>query len=155
MRKQAMDGRWPSNPAGFKDIAEQFGEKAHALCIKILNLLEDKACPHIPKVLSHAHAHNKRAHACALGVSFSPFPSLFPLCLSASLSVSLTKSRTHTTNEHTHRHTRRRSQASLSFPQASLPVSLTSSRTHTTNAHTHRAHSPLLTTSGPTRDSAL
>jgi non-haem dioxygenase in morphine synthesis N-terminal len=55
-RKGAMDGRWPSSPDNFKDMANQFLAQAHRLAGRILYLLEKDACPlNEPGQLGRSH----------------------------------------------------------------------------------------------------
>ena len=52
----SMDGRWPSTPTNFKDVAEGLLEKSLQLAKRILNMLQMKACPHLePELIANSH----------------------------------------------------------------------------------------------------
>jgi len=55
-RQGAMDGRWPSEPASFESDANALMSAAHALALRLLSLLERRACPQLaPGTLARAH----------------------------------------------------------------------------------------------------
>jgi isopenicillin N synthase-like dioxygenase/tRNA(Arg) A34 adenosine deaminase TadA len=56
-RTGSMDGRWPSTPSNFKDVTEELLEQSLRLAKRILNLLQEKGCPHVESGLI-ANSHN-------------------------------------------------------------------------------------------------
>ncbi|XRB04152.1 dioxygenase [Pycnococcus provasolii] len=55
-RQGCMDGRWPNAPANLKPAVEALLEHSHALCSRLLNMLEPRAAPQLkPGTLANAH----------------------------------------------------------------------------------------------------
>ena len=55
-REGVMDGRWPSEPASLEPDARALLDASHGLACRILDLLEPKACPKLPRgTLSGSH----------------------------------------------------------------------------------------------------
>lgn len=55
-REGAMDGRWPSKPENFREVAEGLATKCQELAGRLMDLLERRACPNLkPGTLSKSH----------------------------------------------------------------------------------------------------
>jgi isopenicillin N synthase-like dioxygenase len=76
-REGAMDGRWPSSPANFKDTANELTTQAHRLAGRILDLLEKDACP-LNEPGNLAQSHTLWAHDGQCTLRFLHYPPMEP-----------------------------------------------------------------------------